>query len=335
MINCKELFVSIVLVIDKSQSNFSSYISDLSNYLSERYSDYEIIIVNNSRREFDVEYLDNLLNNYKSIRYLYLTHEVSYDLAITAGIENSIGDFVVNLNFLTDSIDIIERLVERCKSGNDIVLGVSNQKSSIMYRIIRPYIGRVLMHIGYDFPQNFSGAMCLSRRSVNAITESCFLHQKLYIRMSRSGYKFDEFSYVSLEGDSYKDVYSGIKEALHFIVFNSTKPLRWMSFVGILGSFLSFLFATYTLIVNIFQNDVAPGWTSLAIVLSALFCLMFTMLAFFGEYLGRLLNAQSSIRGYSVMYEKISNIMVSEVRLNVLSSSISDEDNKVKTGRKG
>ena len=108
---------------------------------------------------------------------------------------------------------------------------------------------------------------------------------------------------------------------LHLLVFNSTAPLRWMSGLGMAGSFLAFLVGAYGVLINIFQGHVVEGWTSLVLFMSFLFMLLFMILAFFGEYLGRLLDERGDQREYAVAFEKTSAVMVDPNRLNVLQDS--------------
>ncbi|HIF9343115.1 TPA: glycosyltransferase [Photobacterium damselae] len=329
----QESFVSVVLVINNDFNKLTSYIKELSEELEQTYSDYEIVIIDQASTDQTSKNIDNLLTEYKSIRYILLSSEVTDDVAVAAGYENAIGDFVINLDINRDPVLLVNELVSLCKKGNDIVLGVTKQPTTSMYKLIRPYVKRILKSIGYDFPRGFSGSMCLSRRTVNAVTESGRFYHKLYVRIAKTGYKSTDFNYESEETSNKKDIITGVKEALHFTIFNSTKPLRWMSSLGVIGSLLAFIFAVYSIVINLFTNNVTQGWTTLVLFSSVLFALLFTMLAFFGEYLARLLNDRSEHRSYSVVYEKNSNVMLDENRFNVLYDSETDDLNSVKTGR--
>jgi hypothetical protein len=50
--------------------------------------------------------------------------------------------------------------------------------------------------------------------------------------------------------------------------------------------------------------------------------LLFTILAFFGEYLGRLLDDNSERRDYNIAFELNSSVMLKEDRINVMSESL-------------
>lgn len=59
------------------------------------------------------------------------------------------------------------------------------------------------------------------------------------------------------------------------------------------------------------------------------------MMAFFGEYLGRLLDESSAQAEYAVVYERTSDVMVNVDRINVMHTSLPPEINNVQTGRDG
>lgn len=82
-----------------------------------------------------------------------------------------------------------------------------------------------------------------------------------------------------------------------------------------------------------FANNVVPGWTTTALLISLLALIEFTMLAFFGEYLNRLLDDKSGHDSYSVVFEKHSAVMVDADRINVKLESVDLTPNKVQTSR--
>ncbi|MDU6685605.1 MAG: hypothetical protein E6470_18535 [Enterobacteriaceae bacterium] len=117
------------------------------------------------------------------------------------------------------------------------------------------------------------------------------------------------------------------------MVFNPSRPLRRVSVVGAIGSTSALLFAIYGIVVNLINGHVVKGETTTILFLSLLFMLQFIMLAFFGEYLSRLLDARSEQAAYSVVFEKNSAVMVNQDRVNFLNDATAEESNLVQTGR--
>lgn len=329
-----ELFVSVVLVADNCVEKLRKLVEDVSPYLDKSYSDYEIVVIDQKSSDTTEQEMERLLSVYQSIRYIRLAQKVSSDVALAAGIENAIGDFVVVLNVDTDSKEIITEFVERGRMGTDIVIGTSKKITSASYRYLRFLSNRLIKSIGYTLPSNSTGSFCLSRRAVNAITESGRFYCKLHMRMANTGYSIGALNYdIPKEKVTKRTVTQGIAETFHHMVFNSTKPLRWMSSLGIMGSALALVFSLYSLLVNLFNDQVAEGWTTIVVFMSLLFMLLFTMLSFFGEYLARLLDDRSDHKEYNIVFEKNSSVMINENRQNVIDDSIQTNTNLSQTGR--
>jgi TM2 domain-containing membrane protein YozV len=106
-----------------------------------------------------------------------------------------------------------------------------------------------------------------------------------------------------------------------------------MSSLGVMGSLIAMLFSFYSVVAHIFNDQVASGWTTTILFMSTLFTILFIMLAFFGEYLARLLNDRSEHKEYNVVYERNSSVMLNENRSNVSFTSNVKITNSGQTGR--
>ena len=98
-----------------------------------------------------------------------------------------------------------------------------------------------------------------------------------------------------------------------------------MAGAGLLGSFLGFCFAIYSVVVRVLREGVVEGWTSLVLFTSVQFMLLFIILAFISEYMSRLLDEQRGGNDYAVVYEKHSTVSLKEDRVNVLSEPVAPE----------
>ena len=93
-------FVSVVLVqVDTNiESNISEkYIQELQRYLEKNYSNYEIVVVDQGNINLSFKQKQSVLFSVPSIRWLTLSNNVEDEVAFSAGIENTIGDFIVLL----------------------------------------------------------------------------------------------------------------------------------------------------------------------------------------------------------------------------------------------
>lgn len=194
----------------------------------------------------------------------------------------------------------------------------------------------ILKRVGYSLPRDATGLRCLSRRAVNAVTSTGRRHHQLPMRIQKTGYPQTAYNYTLLSTGRPgipRSLLAGVAGLLRLVVFNSSSPLRWMSGLGLLGSFSAFVFAMYSLLIHLVKGNVVEGWTTTILFISVLFMMQFVMMAFFGEYLGRLLDERGEQADYSVVFEKNSAVMVNQDRVNVLYNPVSAEVNQVQTGR--
>lgn len=329
-------FVSVVLVLERRRDALPDVIIKLQQLLDAHYTDYELLLVAQGplRSPVDSPALQYLLQTVPCVRYIQLSAKVHEDVAWAAGLENAIGDFVVLFNHTCDPLSIVTASVDMCKAGTDVVVGVSPRAQTLAYRCTRSLGELLLRAVDYRLPKNATTFRCMSRRAVNAVTSTGRFQHTLYLRIQKTGYPTASLPYtVSEYVKTRKSLPGGISHFLRLMVFNSSRPLRWMSLTGLAGSTLAFIFAAFSLLTRLGGKNVAEGWTTTILFMSMLFMLQFIMLAFFGEYLGRLLEDRNEHDDYSVVFEKNSSIMVDQNRLNVLDRSTSPEQNLVQTGR--
>ncbi len=319
-----ETFVSIVLILDHTETSaFESYVKELQAYLHVRYSDYEIIIIDQNRNIFPLAIKENILNSISSIRWIGLSSPVEMDVALSAGIENAIGDFVVLMRPTVDPVNIIEDMVHESAQGYDVIIGIAPRTRTLGYKIVRKISNKLLHSIDYHIPQNATPVRCLSRRAINTVLRTGNINHQFFIKVANTGYPSKTYNYELLDTTHLqkRTLSSGISQTMKLMVFNSTKPLRWISLLGVLGSFVALLFAIYSIMVNVLKDDVIEGWTSMVFFSSFLFMILFIILAFLGEYLARLLNEQGQQKSYYISSEETSSVMLETDRFNVLHQS--------------
>ena len=329
-----QFFVSLVIVVGTEKIAGIDNLSIVQKYLNERYSDYEVLLlVKKSAQVLVQQRLNDLLQEIPAVRYLQLANDIPDDVALAAGMENAIGDFVVLFDPTSDPIDNIGTAIEMCRSGSDVVVGTAKTPSTLLYSIVRPFANSLLHSIDYRLPRNATAFRCLSRRAANAVMSTGSFHQQFFMRIQNSGYPAKELRYQSLSKYS-KTFMNGFRETMRLMVFNSFSPLRLMSALGLVGSTIACLISLYAVIVRFLKDDIASGWASTVLLISFISIIQFVILSFISEYLVCLLTEHARQSEYSIVFEKNSSVMVNQDRINVLDSSTSDKDQSlVQTGR--
>lgn len=330
-------FVSVVMVQHKPLAALESVLLAVHGELDRNFSDYETVIIGQGGGAPYTPADEAVLLKIPSLRYIQLSSVVQPDVAWAAALENAIGDFVVMFDPCSDPVPAISGTVALCRSGFDVVVGAAAQEHTLPYRLARAMAERILLLVDYALPKNATGLRCLSRRAVNSVTHTGRFYHQLSMRIQHTGYPQAVYAYELLPAGKRTagaSLSGGVRRLLRLLVFNSSKPLRWMSALGLFGSLSAFVFAAYSILVHFILHNVVEGWTTTIFFMSALFMMQFIMLAFFGEYLGRLLDDRSEQADYSVVFEKNSSIMVNKDRVNVFAEALPACENLVQTGRK-
>lgn len=314
-------FVSVAWVVSDDAVSMREIVPSVHSLLAERYADFEMLVLLEPAASRSAEEFESLLHTLVGLRVLKLATPVAYDVAVAAAFENAIGDFVVLMTPGEDPPSVIPELVERCKQGADIVIGVARHPASWPYRVVRPWVSAAVRAIGYDVPKNATSLRCLSRRAVNAVTQAGRFHHQVFVRMQKTGYPWAAHPYQPIASVCRRTLRRGVKDALRLLVFNSNKPLRWSTGVGMTVSALSLLVG----LAGIASGLVGSGRISrvdVALTLaSAMSFMLVAMLGFVGEYITRLLDERTEQFVYFISSERNSSVMLNEHRVNVLTDS--------------
>lgn len=326
-------FISVVVPIEKFEISAREKLLSIQESLDKSYWDYEILLVASRSvyKKYSSE-LNSFLDTVPATRYIQLSSNLSREVSLECGAENSIGDFVVLFELDTDPISIIKEGVEKCAQGTDVLVGTSRFENSPLYGLGRRLVKFLLNLSEYKLPKDATDFRVLSRRAVNAVFSSGKRSQDFFMRIQNSGFEWKSFPYKS-ERIVRKTFSQGLKKTLDLMVFNSLNPLRAISLLGLLGSLFACIFALYSLVIQFFKSNVVEGWTSIVLLLSFFFLLQFVILSFISQYLARLLRDLNRESDYAVVFEKNSRVMVNRDRINVLEEEESKETNLVQTGR--
>lgn len=312
----KDIFVSSIIVAKKSTQKLTKYVEELSGLLSSKYTNYEIIVVDNGIGEGEVQTLADTLLRIPCIRVIRLTQNFKYDTALFAGLEVSIGDFVCTLDPSIDPIDIIPELVEK-NQIKDVVQGVSNvpvaaSKIGQMGRRLFYWYNR--KYIGIDIPVNATYLASYSRKAVNALTQTNRSNHHIRHMARRVGYAYEIVSYEPVRHPANnKKLKRGIVEALEISISYSTHPLRFITWLGLLASIVNVIYAAYVISVNILDQRVAEGWTTTSLQLSLMFFILFIIIVIISEYIGRILTESYKDPQYYVTDELTSTVALADV----------------------
>ena len=323
-----DILVSAVAVVRDQSAVLPAFIEEASEILKHNYANYEVLLIDNGSADDTDKVVRYLLGRMPCIRYSRLTRPVGYETALMAGLDAAIGDYVVTLDPDLDPPAELVTMVEMCRSGTDLVLGVERTPphTGPAYSALRKvFLSLARRLIRIELQTGTTGLRTISRQGVNALVKVRLRRRYFAVVVADVGLKTAAHVYdrVSRTGrQPPRSLVRAIRTGLSVLVHNSMTPLRMASGLGLTGSLLSLLYSLYVIVVYLFKPDVMPGWTTLSLAMSGLFALAFLILALMGEYLGRLLEESTDRPLYHVRDELSSAVMLADLaRRNVLGLS--------------
>ena len=320
-------FVSLVVCLSFVEgANLEGVLLEFQSVLEGVSEDYEIIIVADKVDAINRKQIEALLTSINSIRFIESIGDLSESESFEFGFRLAIGDYVLYLRPDQDESSLIPEILKVAKETGKVVVGVDgNPRETVAYRILRPSLRLIERPLDYHLPRRATSIRCFSRRQLNSYFGMVNSSDQAFFKVHQISEGYHAFSYKT-KGSHRKALLPKLFEVASLTVNNSTKPLRFASLLGVFGSFAAFIFACYSFLSHFMTTNIVSGWSSLVVIVSFLFFVLFLILVLVGEYLGRIirdLNAKDRLSG---LKESHSKIMTVEDRLNVLDFKAHGED---------
>jgi dolichol-phosphate mannosyltransferase len=302
------ILLSVTTVISDNEC-ISLYLNDVIPALEKFVKNYEIIIVGNGLTDADLIKAKEEINKFRCIRLILLSENNSFDIALTAGIDSSIGDFVIIMDAYTDPAPDMNRLLKIAESGIDVVIAISGVKRyiSLLHRfwgLVYFKIARLILPQSTDIdPSYFT---CFSRKALNEL-----IHNKDSLRSYRFLRSQIGFSRETIFYDPIiRSLNNRRKNSLLMMWINldslfaySLLPLRFFSILSFILGGISYFFILYAVLSWLINPYTADGWTSTLMFFGFIFGSIFILLGIFGIYFGILLKEIKKIPLYHIKDE--------------------------------
>ncbi len=310
--------ISVVVPLDNDSEILSDFLRDLSRTMTASFRFYEIILIDDGSIDQTRSAVEPLLKEMQQIRYLRLSRSFGRDAALSAGIESSIGDYVVTLDPACDPVEIIPQMVERCQSMGGIVHAVAENPRNrtglreLFGNFFRRYCNR---RLGVDLKRGAEDFRVMSRQAVNALLQVRMQSRYLRVLTLTLGYHHEFFPYQRSERGVMSSRGSFVQEiatAIDLLAANTRHPLRVVTAAGMIGAILNLFYALYVLRVYLVKPNVASGWTTLSLQLSGMFFFICLILAVMSEYIGTILGEVRSRPLYFIAQESNSSVLLED-----------------------
>jgi glycosyltransferase involved in cell wall biosynthesis len=285
--------ISVVVPVYGCEKCLHDLYSRLLNALRIIKQDYEIILVNDSSPDSAWTIIKQIASGDPKVIGLNLSRNFGQHYAITAGIANSKGDWVIVMDCDTqDRPEEIPNLFEKAKQGFDIVLAKrSNRQDKFLKKLFSKLFYSLLSYVT-STRQDHSVANfgIYHRKVINAILEMKDSIRYFPTMVSWVGFQSTTIEVVHAERSEGRTSYSFkklAKLAIDIVLSFSDKPLRLTVKFGLLISFLSLLCAIYYVYKYFNGEIIVLGWASLVISIWFLSGVIILVLGVIGLYLGK------------------------------------------------
>ncbi|WP_234121848.1 glycosyltransferase family 2 protein [Clostridium hydrogenum] len=273
---------------------------------------YEIIFVNDGSRDKTRYIAENLCLEDKTIKLINFSRNFGHQAAITAGMNEALGDAVVVIDAdLQDPPEVILEMIKKWKQGYDVVYGKRTKREG--EKFLKKFTAKVFYRIlknmtSVDIPVDTGDFRLIDRKVCDALNS--LPEKNRYVRglVSWVGYKqtFVEFTRQGrFAGETKYPFKKMIKLALDGITSFSYKPI---TMIGSFGGFIFFIGIISTLGVLIKNISSKTAVLSLGLIMAVnfiMFGLIFISIGIMGEYIGRI-SDEAKERPMYIIESKIS-----------------------------
>jgi glycosyltransferase involved in cell wall biosynthesis len=260
------------------------------------FHDYEIILVDDRSQDDSWQIIKQLCSKNLKIKGIRFTRNFGQHSALTAGIENSNGDYIVLMDCdQQDEPENIQLMFEKLIEDDvQIVYALRiNRKDSIFKLLASKSINFILEKLsGYNHDHRI-GTFRIFTKNVK-IAFQMLPEKKRYIAgifyWLGFKYSFKEVEHQArMNGKSSYIIGKQLKLARLGILSSSTKLLSLSTYLGLFSSLISLIVAFYYVYIKLYF-DVPLGYSSLIVSILFVGSIILIVLGIIGEYLREMID---------------------------------------------
>ena len=255
----------------------------------------QILFVDDGSRDKTWQLIEEAGEKDKRIGGLKLSCNRGHQYALWAGLKWSAEHSDVSISIdadLQDDVNAIYEMAEKFRSGYDIVFGVRKERKTDTFfkRTTALAFYRLMTTLGGKIIYNHADFRLMSRRAMCALMQ--YPEDNLFLRgmVPTVGFPSTSVYYNRSErfaGESKYPLKKMIAFALEGITSFSVKPLRLITYLGIVFILVAFGVIAYALYEH-FAGHTIEGWTSLLVSLWFIGGSVLLACGVTGEYIGKI-----------------------------------------------
>jgi polyisoprenyl-phosphate glycosyltransferase len=287
--------VQILTPLYNEEKCFDIYVETVERVLLSRPDvEYRCLLVDDGSTDGTWELIEQQCRLSPRFRGLHLSRNFGAHTAETAGLDLCDADAVAVLSAdLQDPPEVILAFVEAWRQGADVVFGRRRMREDSRWRVLtskafEALLRRFAMPNGSKFATG--GFLLMDRKVVECVRQMREANRLIFGLVAWTGFRQVVVEYDRQRraagrsawsvGRMIKSMYDGL------IGFSGTIP-RAVTILGAFFSLIGFIASLYFLLNAIFFSPL-PGWSTIMVILSLFFGIVFMILGTICEYLLRI-----------------------------------------------
>ena len=298
--------LSIVSPVYRAELVLDELVERIAKSVPSAFNSYEIILVDDFSPDKSWQKIVEISSKNSNVRGFKLSRNFGQHYAITAGLSQVSGDYVVVLDCdLQDQPEEIEKLFNESQKGFDIVLARRYERKDSLYKkTVSKLFYKTLSYLtGTKQDATVANFGIYSKQVINEVVK---LEEKIKYFPTMVKWVGFSTSYVNVEhasrseGKSNYNLKKLLNLALDIILAYSDKPLRLIIKFGLSIALISFLMVIYVLFEKITGKVSISGYASLIISIWFLSGCLLTTLGVVGLYIGKIFEGVKNRPSYII-----------------------------------
>jgi polyisoprenyl-phosphate glycosyltransferase len=312
--------LSIICVLDGRQREPVTVLREVHRFAAAMSMPFELVILVNGLKPGGSDEVRSLARTLDSLQLYFMKRRVDYPTAVLAGLENAIGDWVATIDPACDDPAVLRDLVqaalrEHCEVA--VASPTGRVRRGPMEAVLSSAFHFVFRRLhGFSLALESPTARLISRAVVNDVLQHDAPLIALETLTAGGGY-----TRISVRALQHSQVRLPVAERLRVrwrtLLGINAAPLRIVNLICAVGALAALLYSIYVIGIYFFKSDVMPGWTTVSLILSAMFLTFSLVLGMLSEYLIMLLDVGARRGRYEIAEELASTVQPRSRLLNV------------------
>ncbi|MFA6404141.1 MAG: glycosyltransferase family 2 protein, partial [Salinivirgaceae bacterium] len=283
----------IIVSVYNEQEALPCFYPVLKKELDELRVTYQIIFVNDGSSDNSFAFLKEIVNKDSCVKVLNFSRNFGHEAAMLAGLDKANADAVICMDSdLQHPPACLKQMYEEFRNGSDIITMVRSERKDGGFQ--KNFMSKVFYIVlnkmaNVAIEPNASDFFLISKRVVKVLITD-YRERTRFLRglIQIVGFPKKKLAFVAPErvaGESKYSFMSLLVFSFSAISALTKAPLRLGIYTGLLFAIFSLIVLVFTIVMR-FLDQPTSGYTTIVVLMSAMFSIQFFVLGIIADYIG-------------------------------------------------